>query len=80
MSNPTKPFEPLIFPRKETSVTAGRYRVYSDPKNFVLVEAKSALEAFESSANPKAYKIVREDLLSSNLIDIPAKQDVATGS
>ena len=47
----------------------GNYRVYKDPKNFQVVEAATALEAFQLSGLKEVYKIERERLDKNRVID-----------
>ncbi len=71
MKQITEPFEELIIPRRELQASAAMiYRVYSDYKNFELVEAASALEALSSSKNRNVYKIQRHDPLGDNVIHL----------
>ncbi len=56
-------FETLPIPQKgipNNSVV--RYRIYKDADNFVIVQAATALEAYESSGVKDAVKIERERL------------------
>lgn len=62
-------FEQLPLARAEfPSMPAGQYRVYSDQKNFKLVQAISAVGALEASGWPKAFKIEREDMHKNALL------------
>ena len=63
-----KPFEQLRIPRKDLQLTITRYRVYSDAREFVTVEARTALEAIEASGIKNAYKIMKDDPLGGNLL------------
>lgn len=66
-----EPFEELIIPRRDIQVsTASIYRVYSDHKNFQLVEAGSALEAIAICGNKNIHKIKRHDPLGDNVIHL----------
>lgn len=50
-------------PRKDIPQPAsGSYRVYSNAKEFVVVNASSALEALQASGVQSAYKIERESI------------------
>jgi hypothetical protein len=69
MKQTTEPFEELMIPRRDLPVSSAIiYRVYSDYKNFELVEASSALEAMENSKIKNVYKIKRHDPLEENVI------------
>lgn len=71
MKENTEPFEELFIPRKELqSSSAMLYRVYSDYKNFELVEAASALDALAISKKRNVYKIQRHDPLGYNVIHL----------
>lgn len=71
MKQNEQPFEELIIPRREMQVsTTTIYRVYSDHKNFQLVEAGSALEAMSIIGNKSVYKIKRHDPLGDNVIHL----------
>jgi len=43
-------------------MSLSRYRVYTDPQNFVLIEADSALVALKNSGVPEAFRIERDSL------------------
>jgi hypothetical protein len=65
----TEPFEQLPLARTELPMALeGQYRVYSDHKNFKLVQAISAVNALEASGLEQAFKIERESLSKSTLI------------
>ncbi len=71
MTNNTEPFEELFIPRRETQGdSATRYRVYTDAKNYKLVEAVSALDAITNSGVARAYKIERHNPMGENIIHI----------
>mgnify|MGYP003392965386 CR=1 FL=1 len=71
MKQSEEPFEELIIPRREMQIsTATIYRIYSDYKNFQLVEAGSALEAIAMMGNKNVYKIKRHDPLGDNVIHL----------
>ncbi|MDE3059743.1 MAG: hypothetical protein KGJ06_01880 [Pseudomonadota bacterium] len=63
-------FEQLPIPRRELAVSGNRYRVYKDAKDFMLVEALNALEAFKSSGLPQAYRIERDGIYLQNVLDL----------
>lgn len=64
-----QPFEQLPLARAEMPVAlSGQYRVYSDAKNFKLVEALSAVAALGASGLSQAFKIEREALHKNTLI------------
>ncbi len=70
-NNNTEPFEELLIPRGELrNISSTSYRVYTDRKNYKLVEAACALEALTTSGVGAAYKIERYDPLSENIIHI----------
>jgi hypothetical protein len=63
------PFEQL--PLARTSIPAaliGLYRIYTDNKNFKLVQADSAVTALETSGLLEAFKIEREAIHKNTLI------------
>ena len=71
MKNTTESFEELIIPRKDLHISdAMIYRVYSDKKNFELVEAVSALDAMSQSKIKNIYKIERHDPMANNVIHL----------
>ncbi len=71
MKNTTEPFEELLIPRKDLHISAGMiYRVYSDKKNFELIEAVSALDAMAQSKIQNVYKVERHDPMASNVIHL----------
>jgi hypothetical protein len=71
MKQNEEPFEELIIPRRDMQIsTTTIYRVYSDHKNFQLVEAGSALEALSLMGNKNVYKIKRHDPLGDNVIQL----------
>lgn len=68
-STATEPFEALPMPRKDIPQPAsGSYKVYKNAKEFVVVEAGSALEALQVSGVPLAYKIERESIDSIRVL------------
>lgn len=63
MTRPAEPFETLPMTRKDIpQPAAGSYRVYKSAKDFVVVEASSALEALQVSDVKAPYKIERESI------------------
>ncbi|MEK6745992.1 MAG: hypothetical protein AABY33_03060 [Pseudomonadota bacterium] len=71
MKQNEEPFEELIIPRRDMQISAATvYRIYSDYKNFQLVEAGSALEAIAMCGNQNVYKIKRHDPLGDNVIHL----------
>lgn len=71
MKQNEEPFEELIIPRRDMQISAATvYRIYSDYKNFQLVEAGSALEAISMCGNQNVYKIKRHDPLGDNVIHL----------
>ncbi len=71
MKETAETFEELFIPRKELqSSNAMVYRVYSDYKNFELVEAASALDALAISKKRNVYKVQRHDPLGYNVIHL----------
>lgn len=71
MKNTTEPFEELLIPRKDLHISAAMiYRVYSDKKNFELIEAVSALDAMAQSKIKNVYKVERHDPMASNVIHL----------
>jgi hypothetical protein len=71
MKQTTEPFEELLIPRKDLPVSSAIiYRVYSDHKNFELIEAASALDALAGSKIRNVYKVRRHDPLGDNVIQL----------
>lgn len=72
MSNkPVEPFEELPIPRKDVPhLQVCRYRVYTDKTNFVTVEAVSALEALRASGKKQAFRIERDMLQLTTILNI----------
>ena len=69
MATVDAPFEQL--PLARTSIPAaliGLYRIYTDNKNFKLVQADSAVNALELSGLLQAFKIEREALHKNTLL------------
>ncbi len=69
MTTTETPFEQL--PLARTSAPAslvGQYRIYTDNKNFKLVQADSAVNALELSGLLQAFKIEREALHKNTLL------------
>ena len=64
-------FKPIAFQARSYQTSRqDYYRVYSDVKNFVEVEASNAAEAFSKSGLEQAHLIVRESLiLTRNILD-----------
>lgn len=62
-------FEQLPLAKAEIPVALeGQYRVYTDHKNFKLVQAISAVNAMEVSGLSQVFKIEREALYKNTLI------------
>lgn len=78
----TVPFETLPIPQKgipNSSVT--RYRIYKNDKEFVVVQAATALEAFEASGVKDAVKIERERLDAQSVLGMETwKQEPAANA
>ena len=70
-----KPFEGLSLPRKDVARESVRYRVYKNVGEFTMVEAATAMLAFENSGMAKAYKIVKDNPLSSFILRSAPKSD-----
>ena len=71
MKNTTESFEELIIPRKDLHISDEMiYRVYSDRKNFELIEAVSALDAMAQSKIKNVYKVERHDPMANNVIHL----------
>jgi hypothetical protein len=69
MDNVAGNFEQLPLARANMPVSlVGQYRIYTDHKNFTMVEAESAVGALEASGLQKAFKIEREALHKVSLI------------
>lgn len=63
MTRAAEPFETLPMPRKDIPQPAsGSYRVYKNAKEFVVVEAGSALEALQVSGVQTPHKIERDSI------------------
>lgn len=78
-NQPKEPFEELPFPRKDMAgMQAGRYRVYKNPKDYVLVEAVSALEALQNSKLDKPYRVERDMLHLTTVLTLSSFSDGAT--
>ena len=71
-----KPFEQLAIPRKDLRSLASRYRVYTNPREFSVVEAHTALEALEVSGVKGAYKIVKDDPMGNNMLNSADWQNI----
>ncbi|MFW0777014.1 MAG: hypothetical protein ACN2B6_04770 [Rickettsiales bacterium] len=57
----TESFEELPMPRKDVAqLSMGSYRIYKNAKEFVTVQASSAIEALQTSGVKSAYKIERD--------------------
>ncbi len=72
MSTQTRePFEALPLPRKEMAVaTMARYRVYDNVDHYTMISAGTALEALQNSGLKEIYKIQRDRLDDSNVLDM----------
>lgn len=65
----TSAFEQLPLARADfPTLPIGQYRVYTDQKNFKLVQAISAVEALETSGFTQAFKIEREAMHKTALL------------
>lgn len=72
-------FESLSLPHKEVPHLVGtRYRVYSDSKNYTLVEAGSALEAIQASGMKNVHKVLRDTIMLNTLLDVATVTGSAT--
>jgi hypothetical protein len=65
-------FEELSIPRKELPRLANHYRVYKDEKDYITVEAESALEALNKSGLHKAHRIERNAIFLANVLNLEA--------
>ncbi len=66
-------FEALPMPRKNVpQLFGGSYRVYRSSRDFVVVEADSALEALERSGLHSAVKIERESMDNISVLSAAA--------
>lgn len=69
MTSEATSFEQLPLARTTMQMSlAGQYRIYTDHKNFKLVQADSAVNALEQSGIARAFKIERETLYKNTLI------------
>lgn len=69
MENQTPNFEELPLARANVQLSlVSQYRIYSDHKNFKLVQADSAVTALEQSGMKTVYKIEREALHKNTLL------------
>jgi hypothetical protein len=63
MNQELQAFEALPMPRKDIPQPAtGRYRIYKDARQYITVDADSALEALQQSGVGNAVKIERESI------------------
>jgi|NOAtaT_6_FD_contig_21_4899243_length_623_multi_6_in_0_out_0_1 hypothetical protein len=66
-------FEALPMPRKNVpQLFGGSYRVYRSSRDYVVVEAGSALEALERSGLSMAHKIERESMDNISVLSAAA--------
>lgn len=69
MNHSEQNFEELIIPRKDLQdIAVSRYKVYKDVKDYILVEASSALDALKKSGINSVYKVQRYDPMDENVI------------
>jgi len=77
--NKAELFQLLDLPRREVeSLSARLYRVYSDHKNFVVVEAESAQTALEKSAVKNPQRITPNFIASKNILDFTGAKPTAS--
>ena len=65
-------FEDIAIPSKDIPYEGKRYRVYKNEREFILVNAASALEAIRNSGIQNIYKLDLESLDKMRVMD-PAK-------
>ena len=71
MAKPKEPFEELAMPRKDVPhLQSSRYRVYKNPKEFVTVEAISALEALQASGVKNPTRIERDLFQLASILEL----------
>jgi len=64
-------FESLPLPNKDLSgISRNRYRVYSSPGQYVMVEAPNAKLALEASKVEKPYRVERDVVNFHNLVQL----------
>lgn len=69
-------FEDIEFPHRSIpGLNASRYRVYSDHKTFVVVEADTILQALQKAAVPNPVRVRRENIYLQNVLDLPPAAD-----
>lgn len=76
MNAPQTSFESLAIPRKDLPQVVSKYRVYSNPQDYVVVDASTAIGALDASGLTNAYKITREDPMAYNLLDRAAWREI----
>lgn len=73
-------FETLPIPRKDSAASqTGSYRVYKSGTEYVTVSAPTALEALKNCGLEQVYKIERDTLSSSNVLDPAASTKALLG-
>jgi hypothetical protein len=71
-------FKDIEFPHRSVpGVNASRYRVYSDHRTFVVVEADTILQALQKAAVPNPVRVRRENIYLQNVLDLPRVADDA---
>lgn len=63
-------FKTLPIKRKSISAdTRSGYRIYSDAKNFTVVQAETAKEAIEKSGVAHPYKVARQETIAKTIYE-----------
>lgn len=75
---PPENFKYLEIPRKNLAQSAGaQYRVYSNAKDFVTVEAENAQAAIAQSGVVNPLRVVRHIPSQCNVLEFPPMDDAA---
>lgn len=70
MTKKNETFATWDLPRRDTpQLLVSRYRVYSDARNYVMVEAENAMEALKLSGQKQAQRIERDILFFNNVLN-----------
>ena len=63
-------FKPLYIEHKNIESSSKRYRVYTDTKNYTVVEADNAFGAFRASGLKKVHHILRDSIFLENTLNL----------
>lgn len=72
-------FETIPLPRKNGINESGKYRVYKDSAEFMLVPAETALEAMKASGLATVHKIERDAIDFNKVMNPKFSVDVLLG-